>query len=366
MKPKQFARRLLGLLLVLLLLASCAYNPETVLAVDGDSVKSGVYLYYQLMVVMNELTAAIEDGTQSAKDILKDNPIVEGVAARQWVQNKTTDYCKMHVFIEREFNRLGLSFSSIILSSYQSSIQEEWANASSFLLNNGISYDSFEEVMLITNYKRQSVMEALYKYGGEKEITVEEYDNYFHTHYTKFDYLVLSLASMIDGMPLVEEFEERVVEIAEQLVERANARSLDRAFLEFYPDIAEIIGDESEIDNNYYLSMVRENIVTNDTSTSPSEDLVKQLFAGQEDDESDGPAPDNAYKLFYQEGNTLIIYRVVGLDDEDKYKDYETALRNAIAEEPFEKYIKLSIARYPMEIDERARGYYSVDKIRYS
>jgi len=359
LKSKRVACCLLALCLILSMAAGCAYNPETVLTVDGTDIKAGVYLYYQLMTVMSDLATASGDDTAQPKNILNDDRDIEGVPAHEWVHNKTLEYCREHVFIEREFKRLGLSFSTVVLSSYQSTIQEQWSSSSDYLLENGVSYDSFEDVMINTNYKRSSVQEALYKYGGEKEIPKEDYDAYFREHYTRYDSLTIPLTEQVGGTALLEEFETQVVEIAQKITDEANVSGLENAYLTYYPEIATIEGDTTEINSESYATTASLDNVINDTATSPHTDLVAKMFEKTEE-------PDSSWKLFHIAGETLIIYRVTGLTEEDDYKSYETALRNAISEDPFKEYVKNGADALSVSADEKAVKYYSIDKIKFS
>jgi len=366
LKSKRFASCLLSALTALSVLAACAYNPENVMTVDGTEIKAGVYLYFQLTSALDDLAAEADDSAVDGKDLIEEDRIVSGTTARAYVEDETLKKIREYLFIEREYDRLGLSFTAYELSTYQSTIQTDWESYSSYYLHNGISYDTYEQIMLNTTYKKPAVQTALYAFGGEKEISKDELESYFNEHYTKYDYIQIPLTD-VNGSALLTEFEELVLTKTKEMLAQANSGTLENAWLNVYPEIASMLGtaDSETIDAETFSSTLMSGIITNDETTTPNEGLVKALFEVERDEEGNA-IKDESYKIYHEEGVYLCIYRVLGLSEEEKYKDYETTLRSSMSAEPFEEYIKTSTAGWAVDIDSRAKKYYSMDKIKTS
>ena len=345
--------------------AGCAYNPSVVMTVNDTEVSAGVYLFYQYSAAQEAYNLYLENAGEeylsSVKFIEDKNVKVEGIPVREWIDNKTQQLAKEYAFMENEFARLNLSFSANDKSYNQQIVQYQWEQLASVLQKNGVNYDSFT-LAAENSFKKNMVLKALYEKGGEFAFPEEDYIDYFLENYTRVDYLQFSTTNILTGEPLVADDVTKIAELAEQMVEDANEfrGGLETAYFELYAEVLELLGDvETELSTEHFESVAVLDTILNSTNTTLHEDFITEVF--------EVDAEDNEYKYFYDEETSVIIaYRVIGLNDEDEYTTYEAVIRTALAEEPFEEYIKNSTALMSVDIDKRAKNYYSIDNIRFN
>lgn len=126
--------------LMALSLAGCSAG-GTIVKVDGTAVPNGVYLYYQ----MQAADEAKELAGENAATYLSQQ--IEGVDAKQWIQNRAAELCKVFVYVEKNFDEQGLSISDSKKNSIESEITAKWDKYSDSYTKNGISRDSLSLVM---------------------------------------------------------------------------------------------------------------------------------------------------------------------------------------------------------------------------
>lgn len=339
----------------------CAYNPETVMTVGETDIPSGLYLFYQY----NALTEAFNEhgDTSLRKQDFLDNKSdikIDGIPVRQWIDNKTMTLIKEYVFVENEFKRLGLEFSAYDEMYNNQIMESQWQQVASLFQKNGIGYDNFKRAM-INSFKKTKVANSLYGEGGEQEIPIEELEEYFSKEYTRVDYLVVTLTDNEYGYPLEEATQKEIIDIVKQIMDAANAKkgTLEAAFIDFYGLIGELKKDEpAEINTEYFEQTLRAAVLLTSTSVSPDEDFIKAVFESEESDTS--------YQMFTKEDSLVVIYRVNGLNEDDTYEQVESSIRATISEDPFQTYIDAGVALLTVAVDERAKNYYGIDKVKFS
>jgi hypothetical protein len=363
-KNKNRFRILAAAVLCLLLPVGCAYNPETVMTIGDTEITAGVYLFTQFTTAQEaygEYGAEAEaDSVETFIDTENDYEI-EGVPVRDWINDKLVEKLKEYAFVEQEFDRLNLYFSGADLSSLEYMREYYWQQWKSTMERNGIGAESFD-LVLTNDYKRDSILKTLYGEGGEMAFSDEEYEAYFLENYTRVDYLKISLVDPASSAPLEAERQEEISELAGVMLEAANApgSGLEAAYIAHYGEIAALLGDTEEKTAETFTRDAVLNSITTSTATSPDEELVKAFFEDAED------AGDAGYKLFTKEDDSITLYRVVGLQEDDTYKDYVETMRSVMAEEPFKEYVSSKTALMEADIDKRAVKHYSLDKSRFS
>ena len=364
MKVKKIICAALAVVICFMLGAGCAYNPEVVMTVDGVDVPAGLYLFYQQSAVQEAYTKYLEDDKNeylSAPAFIDNKRIeIEGVPVRDWIDNKTQTLIKDYVFIEKEFDRLDLSFSDSEKSYNDQITSYQWESLASLMQKNGIGYESFE-LALNNAYKKAALLVSLYEKGGELEIPEEDYVTYFEENYIRLDYMQIQTINMMTNEPLTEDEITRISDIAQQMTEDANGYrgGLETAYFAFYGDIASIVGDFEELSTDHFNTLVSLDVIINSENASLPEAFVTEVF--------EVDAEDKEYKFYQDEDtSTIIIYRVNGLNEDDEYTDYESSIREKLAMDPFKDYIKSKTALMTVEINKRAQRYYSVDKVRLS
>ena len=349
--------------------AGCAYNPKTVVTVDGTEISSGVYLYYQYTATDqaydNYAESLGEDETITKYQFVnKLNKLeIEGITAKEWIETQTVKAIKEHVFIENEFRRLNLELSASAQYFYSQEYSNAWSSMGSVYQTNGISSTSFSDC-IYNKYKKAAVNTALYDEGGEFEIPFPDLEAFFPAHYTRMDYLVVPATDATYGQSVTSGDFETITKIAQKMVDAVNETGdLKAAFLKYFSEIATILNDERDPET-IYESYYTADAVVNEFGTSPNALLLEELFSAS------APGKSDQYVLFTHFANetgqnyAILIYKINGLSDEDSYKDYESSLRVQISKDPFEDYIVASTVNYTIEFNNRARRYYSPSKVR--
>ncbi|MDO4567185.1 MAG: hypothetical protein Q4B42_07630 [Oscillospiraceae bacterium] len=343
--------RLVSLLAALsLLLAGCAYNPENVLTIDGEVVPAGRWLYYQ-MVALSDATAVASDETgETLSETAVLDYTVEGLDAREWIRAETEALCKRHIFIEREFERLGLEFTEEELASFESSALSAWDYyAGDYYEANGIGYESF--LAVYTNSMMESeVRSTLFAEDGEMAISAEEKQDYFNENFAYVEYIRLPDSDSA-GFNMLANYTDEFVAIADSMLARAQESDLTTAYLELYGEVLELAQDTETVVSEENASSVVLN-ATMSEALGYSEELCSAALACEPGGYTSA-----------ESGGTLYILHRTAMPEEENAETYDSYILDALSSEPFESYIEEATAAYELEADERAAAYYSPDKI---
>ncbi len=349
MNRKKSLAALLALVLILSLFAGCAYNPETVMTVDGTDISAGKYLYMQWLAIQTALSKNPELVT-SGKDAYTGE--VEGQPAREFIAAETLRNVKKLVFLDNEFERLGLSFTEEDENYNTQMAQYNWQNNyGSILMSNGISFNSFNEICS-TLYKEHYIVLALYGKDGEKEIPEQTLTDYFTKNYTRADYIELpsegSFALGTDTFAQIKAAGEALVSTARE------KDSLKEGYLAHYNDIYTLAGTADVATEELYDTTVKADalIYTDMDSSSFGEGIVTAVLG----------AGAGAYGLA-DDGKKTIVYHVKGLGESDTLDNYRDTLVGQLAQDEFEnEYCESITDDYEITTDEKAAAYYSIDK----
>lgn len=336
--------------LCLSLFAGCGYNPETVLTINGTPVKAGRYLYYQLDATFAAVDA-YGDSTVTGADIF--NVEIDGTPAREWIANSTLQSCKESVYIEQEFERLGLELDAFNEYYVEYQATSAWNSYSSFYMKNGISYETFLEMQKLP-YKQSQLIQALYGADGEHAISQEDKQAYFEQNYTRIDYITFPTTDS-NSYTLDSEKLAKIGEVAALMAQAKNEEELLALYLEHYADVLAQTGSSAEVNEESFEELYLTDTLVNTNSQGLDADFVAAVIA----------TTDNAYHLFEKDG-AYYLYRNIGLSSEDTEETYDLEIVTNMGLEPFEALMAEATAAFEVSADERAQKYYSLDKIKFS
>ncbi|MEG0751709.1 MAG: hypothetical protein RR998_06985 [Oscillospiraceae bacterium] len=341
----------LAILLAALPLAACAYNPENVLTVDGESIPAGRYLSYQMAALSSAATTLGEDEVIGIALLDKE---IEGVSGRDWVRNKTVELCKRGLFSDREFDRLSLSFTAEDKQQNESNSQMVWQyQARAQYEANGIGYKSFAAASN-NAMREQRVRSALYGDGGEFAIPQAEKQEYFDTNYVRAEYMQLPVYDNI-GFKLIESQPEALRAVADKLLEKAKADdSLLAAYLAHFGEALTLSGDDTAPTPENAAEVITSGFYGPNLGINAT--LLKTLLA----------APIGEYGICESEDGTLFIYKRLPLEEKDTEASYDKGIVSELSKAPYDEYVADGTAGYPVVVDEKAATYYSPDKIKLS
>lgn len=330
------------------LFAGCGYNPETVLTVNGSDIKAGKYLYLQFEAAIAAINAY---GDVTVYDEQIFHKTIEGINAREWIANRTLERCKESVFIDQEFERLGLELDDYTEYYLDYEASSYWNSYGSMYTSNGIGYESFLE-MWSQPYKKSLVIQTLYGEGGEYELTKAEKQKYFEQNYTRADIFEFPTTDA-NGYPLGDMALDKIGEVAELMSAAQNEEELYALYLEHYENVIAQTYSSEAIDQSTFNVLYGESSIISVPSYDAA--LVAEMLANH----------DGAYHHAEING-THYVYRTTGLNGSDSLAVYDLEIVTNMGLEPFEALCDKATAEYTVEIDERAQEYYSLDNIVFS
>lgn len=362
---------------------SCGNTTGTALTIDGEEIKAGVYIYYQ-MSSLSEATTALQeeqpDVDTYAEDFDIKNYTIEGVSGEEWVKNKTYEYCRLHVATNKTFDEYGLSLTDEQKTAIDETVTSAWNDENMYAQyiygvdvfgdyyeSLGISESSFEEVQT-AGYKMEAIFDHLYGEGGTMAVPAEEINAKILSDYA----LVLSFevdpaygkaqdyVDMLNGGTSFVETKqaydkvEAVAEIEEAMKEAEDAgEEYDGTLPE---DVEVAVIEESALQS-----------VVNVDDVTPSEDYVKEVFAmaagenklitvSEESTASDGTT------------TTAVSYYVVQkLDisaDAEIMETYSDTVLYDMKNGELEDSLKATGAGYSLTENAAAIKLYTIDKLR--
>ena len=349
MSIKKIICALLTVAVLLTALCGCGYNPETVLDIDGYEFPAGVYLALQLQA-LGEAAKAKETSYYTIS--ILDETMDDGRTVREFVNDRTMELCREYVFIEREYERLGLLEVDVSdwYINYKSSY--DWQNYATNYQKNGVSYESFQKLYK-NNYKKDVVLNTLYSEGGEMALGEQEQVDYFLQHFTRVDYIEFPTADE-SGLALTSEATELLKGIANDMLATAKAKkSLKAAYLAYYDQVYTLTNSELKATADNYATTVSLDSVVSDLTGNFDEEFVTMalsLSAGE-------------FGL-YDSGSSIYLFEAKGMTaDDSAMTDYSAFVVEGVAADRFDEYVTAGADALTVTEDARARKYYSPDNI---
>ena len=163
------------------------------LTIDGVPVKAGIYIYYSYAAyseAISTIQEQNEDLDTTDNDLVKEQ-IIDGVDTLTWIQNKTMEYCKEYVAVQKDFEEKGLSLTKEETDDVEQYVSSAWETNGEIFERNGISEASVKDVLTST-YKSSELFLYYYGVDGEKGVTEDELKDYYidndaRVRYIQFD-----------------------------------------------------------------------------------------------------------------------------------------------------------------------------------
>lgn len=403
-------------------LASCGESTSWVVAANGEEIRAGVYLFYQMDGAYSAMNAAGEDqADKKIKDI-----VIDGVSyddyAKDYALNATYEFAA----INAEFERLGLelteddtSYARYYSDYYLSMFGED------YFKELGISGESVYEIML-NNSKSSVLFNEYYKIGGINGTTQEDVDTYFADNYFRFKIIDLALKDA-EGNLLLDADKEAVRYDAKELIDRYNnGESFDDLIAEI-DGVEDTSSEDTSSDDTADSTDSTDDTSADDSSTedtssddtsaddSSSEDAssddssdesvddesaadeettddsaTDEDTSSEESDEEEDPYPN---ELIYNKASTVyseeffttlgekengdcfmfeadeVIYVVLKLDISERtdyVEDYTDSLISNMKSEEFETLIDTWVEGTSFEVNDKAVKRYRASKQEYS
>ena len=343
-------------------LTSCGYNPETVGKVTGPDgfekeITCGEYLAAQYEVVFNIVQqAGITGNQQIDMTKLMELETSDGGTIREYVADAVSQTLINRMVTDYLYDRADIAEDDATKIYFDNYIQEDWASNSSYMLQNGIGYESFRtyEMQIL---KASQIPYVLYGKGGEKELSEEYISEYMETKVGRYTYLNLPYRKAM-GVENTASDIAKLKSYAQEI--------LDAVTSGHHIDISEpkdIIADAANEYTDKYQSLLgyyqemssitSENVLLlygNGTFTTDQYDQIFRVGVGE-------------YAIIEgEDGLFTIVYRHE-LGETDTADNLFNEIITAVAGSMFSQYIAETAEKFSIELDEKATAYYSPDKI---
>ena len=374
--------------------ASCAASQTYPLTIDGEKIRAGIYILEQQSAVSDARSKLAEeqpdlDTSAEGFDYLKQT--VEGKSFTDWVNDKTVEYCRKYVAVNRLFDSYGLSLTSDQISESDEYISQMWNEENvyaqyiygtntvgEYFEGIGVSEQSFRDVDL-NGDKSTTLFDFLYGEGGEKAAAQDEINAALKEDYAAVNYFEFKLGDAAraqtyadriaaEGFEAIYKEQYDAYQLTEYELElaaaEAKAEEEQSAAGEGTAEGTETAGSEESPETT--LPVKPEDIELPETdalisiikkdSTSPSEEFVKAVFEMSEGEIKVITVEDDDQTHIY------IARRENILDKPEKTESAVNTLRTELKEDEYDEFLNTTGAGYSLTED-GSKSMYSIKKL---
>ena len=326
------------------------------LTIDGVKIKAGIYIYYSYQAY-TEATSTIQkqnsDLDTTDEEVVKAQTI-DGKDAETWIKDRTMEYCKEFVAIQKDFDAKGLELTTEQTNQVKNYISSAWDSSGETFEKNGIAESSVQDIFLST-YKEQELFQHYYGADGEKGVTEDELKEYYEDNDARVRYITFDLKDgngdllKDDGKKEMKSMVEDYLSVLKTLKDEDAINDKMDTIQEEYNAYVTSISEEaaaatatSATDENGN-EIPATTTATTATTTSAETTTVTTVAA---DAESDSEAETTADTTTAPYANESIITKVSTTDEKDKdnedsinytpsKKAYEAIFNDAKTDVPF-------------------------------
>lgn len=367
---------------VALTACSCGNTTGTALTIDGEDIRAGIYIYYQSNALNDAVTALEEEQPELdmyAEDFVLEDQTVGGLNINEWVKNKTIEYCREYVAVNKLFDEYGLSLSDEELSEINTNTNTLWTEENMYAQyiygvdamgeyyeSIGIGKESYKDIST-AGYKRSAIFDHLYKEGGSLAVSADELSAKVVADYA----LVLSME--IDAEIASPETYLEMLNSGKTFSEVHQAYTKEDTIKRLEADIAKAEADGTEYTGTrpeeLEVPLISEKdmqtIVSKD-STTPSESYVTDVFAMTAGEAKIITVSETTTAADGTETTAMSYYLVKRLDiaaDAEVMEEYgETAL-HSLKDEEFNTTMKTAGSAYSVSENAAAIKKYTIEKL---
>lgn len=384
-------RILAGMLVVCMALSLAGCGDTTWIAkVDGVTIPSGLYIYYQTEGYGNALFKLYQEDQDYLYQYLYyynygyvmpelfEVELSDGMTVEESMNDYAISKCKQAVVVDRLFEELNLSLTEDEEAIIDNNVKTVWNNNGSNYEKAGIGQESLRLAILET-YKEDKVFDAYYEIGGLNGTTEEEIETYFSDNYARVKYMTFTFAESIDDA-VDETRKNEQLELANSYVERANAGESMDDLIEEYNAYLEEQSAEDETDGSE--ADDAENGAEPDETEDTADDAADSEDTDADSDESDDvnvEAEENEYAnetILNKEGKFptekfvsyvfsscpvgetsviqddlcfYVVQRLDILEREGLYEDYRDSILTELFDSDYTKLMNDKLSGYSVE-----------------
>ena len=360
----------------------CGANTTTALTIDGTEIPAGVYISYQMDALSEAQSVLAEeqpdlDMTAEGFDFKKQT--IEGIAAEEWVKNKTVELCRTYVASNKMFDEYGLSLTAeqkAELSAYVKSTWDEenmyaqyiygYDTLGEYYETLGVGEKSFEAIQTVFT-KQEALFNHIYGEGGELEVPAAELEakvlsDYALIYSFQVDPAYGKAQDYVDKLnggtafTEVKQSYDQAVAVAEAEEAKKEAEEAGKEYDGTLPeDVVVAAADEAALKS-----------VVNVKDTTPSESYVADVFAMANGENKLITVSEESTAVDGTTSTTVSYYVVQKLDiaaDADVMANYRDSILYDMKSSELEETLKAKGAAYAVTENAAAIKLYSIDKL---
>ncbi|MDO5601851.1 MAG: hypothetical protein Q4G07_03690 [Oscillospiraceae bacterium] len=345
---KKFLSALLCLVMASGIFAGCS-SDGAALTINGEEVPNGIYLIYEMQalleaqnIVTKQTNAEIEKelgegsgltATATAEETLESE--VEGKPAKEWIHERTVALCRRYIYLKQQMAENGLSLTETQMGRIGQAVEDTWASYGDSYEANGISKDSYTQMMYASLWKT-AVQDEFHTNG--KLYTDETLRPELESLWGKITYVEIPLLNE-EGTALSAEIQQSQRELADTILQEVkNGAALQESAQKYVLDAYRNAGyTEEELTAAEKYIKTEFTAIGRETDNQAFTDLIESLAVGET-------------ASIELESSVVVFTRVTTFDDEEEYNLFKVILIEADnGGERFENYIAEEAAKLPLE-----------------
>ena len=315
------------------------------LTIDGVKIKAGIYIYYSYQAY-TEATSTIQkqnsDLDTTDEEVVKAQTI-DGKDAETWIKDRTMEYCKEFVAIQKDFDAKGLT------NQVKNYISSAWDSSGETFEKNGIAESSVQDIFLST-YKEQELFQHYYGADGEKGVTEDELKEYYEDNDARVRYITFNLKDgngdllKDDGKKEMKSMVEDYLSVLKTLKDEDAINDKMDTIQEEYNAYVTSISEEAAAATAETTADTEETVTRAASDADSSDETTTTTVSGATEEESSDTTETTTTTAPY--ANESIITKVSTTDEKDKdnedsinytpsKKAYEAIFNDAKTDVPF-------------------------------
>ncbi len=325
-------------------LTACTFStPATALTVDGEDIPAGIYLCYQLQ----NYNAASSALTYEGKAIKLDAEY-EGTTLKQYVLDKTAVDMGRYVWLNREFEAQGLSFTEEEQTQMEGYVQQAYAQMKEALSDNGIGEESY-----LAYYAAEVKYSRLYSAYAKAEqdgVTNDDVKAHLDENYVRARQLSLPVTN--DDNKRADEDKLAIVDgyLQSALTDLQNGKDFDEVAQTYIQKACETVGRTYSDD---LLDTYSTKVFYSVEERSSDTDLIKAIRAAD--------VGDTGSAMSYS--STVVYQRISNYESEEDLEENRSNAVSEILSRRFDQ--KIEEAAAAMNIDaSQAQKNFPISKVK--
>lgn len=381
-------RKIVAVLMVLTMTFSLTACGDTswIVKVDGETVPSGVYIYYQTAgytAAGYELAATDQNYYYY---MMYGMSYLDQKVGEKTVPEYMNDYAlsmsKQYIVVEKLFDELGLELTEDDKKLIDTQVNSLWNNNGAQFEKIGVGKESVRKVTTST-LKEEKVFNAYYEVGGINGTTEDDIKAYLEDNYARVKFLTFNYADSADDA-VDEARKNKALEDAQSYLDRIAAGEDINALIEEHtaeiaaeneadeeanvkPDLPELEDGEAEDGSEDAAEdgeaeeeveaeepvdpYAHENIIFKDAK-SPSEKFVNYVFTEIKTGE---------VKLVQDDTNIYVVSKMDVLERTDIYDSNRESFLYALFDSDFTSLVNERLAGYNVEVNDNSVKRYKAE-----